>query len=342
MEKVIFDTNFIHNKDAKYFLGGRSELEKFAKVAELVFPDIVIEEIKNQKRRSLLSKKQSFLDNPFHWLSKLKKDDTNSFDIDAHINDLENNEKIKYSIIYLKDSDKALREMKQLALAYEPPFGKINKDDKKNTDKGFKDACIYFTTLEYLQTIPDKMIFVCCKDGRLKEAFGKHPNIIVIDSYDGFIQNSITRFYDDYFIEKLQSEVHPDISKEHIVDYWININENRVLLVEVEGEKYAVEVDSGEIVAFEKVAAYSEAIDDLINSGAFAATHSAIEALNPYIHFLSDDEILKILAAANSNNQISLIIGNEDVKQFVSTLYDRKRELLPTEIAASIKNRLEE
>ena len=61
MEKVIFDTNSVRNTEPKQFLGGRSELEKFAKVAELVFPDIVIEEIKNQKRRNLESKKDSFL-----------------------------------------------------------------------------------------------------------------------------------------------------------------------------------------------------------------------------------------------------------------------------------------
>ena len=336
MEKVIFDTNFIRNTEAKHFLGGRSDLEKFVKVAELVFPDIVIEEIKNQKRRNLESKKNSFLKNPFHWLRKLDQDETKSFDIESHITELETNETLNYSVIKLTDYS-VLEQMKELALKKLPPF-----EAGDNTDKGFKDACIYFTTLEYLQSIPDKMVFVCCKDGRLKEAFQKHPNIIVIDSYDGFIQNSITRFYDDYFIEKLQSEVHADISKEHIVDYWINTNENRVLLIEVDGEKYAVEVDSGEIVTFEKVAAYSEAIDRLINAGAFAITHSAIEALNPYIHFLSDDEILKILDAVNTNNQIYLIIDDEDVKQFVSRLYDKKKEILPPELAANIKNRLEE
>ena len=336
MEKVIFDTNVIRNMEARYFLGGRSELEKFAKVAELVFPDIVIEEIKNQKKKNLEKSKSSFLSNPFHWLRNLDRDDTKNFDIESHISELETNETLQYSVIKLTDYS-VLEQIKELALKKLPPF-----EAGGNTDKGFKDACIYFTTLEYLQSIPDKMIFVCCKDGRLKEAFEKHPNIIVIGSYDDFIQNSITRFCDDYFIEKLQSEVHPDINKEHIVDYWINTNENKVLLVEVDGEKYVVEVDSGEIVAFEKVAVYSGVIDNFINAGAFAATHAAIEVLNPYIHFFSDDEILEILEAADTNNQIYLIIGDEDVKQFVSILYDRKKELLPAELAASIKKRLEE
>ena len=336
MEKVIFDTNFIRNTEPKKFLGGRNELEKFAKIAELVFPDIVIEEIKAQKRKNLEKNKNSFLSNPFHWLRKLDDDETKNFDIESHLTELEEKETLEYTVIKLSDYS-VLEQMKNLALKKLPPF-----EPGENTDKGFKDACIYFTILEYLQSIPDKMVFVCCKDGRLKQAFKKHPNIIVIESFDEFIQNSITVFYDEYFIEKLKTEIHGNIIKESIIDYWFNINENRVLLIEVENERHVVEVDSGEIVAFEKVASYSKAIDTLINSGAFATTHSAIEALNPYIQFLSDDEILNISEAAHTNEQIHWIIGDEDVKQFISTLYDKKKGILPTELEAKLKNRLEE
>ena len=336
MEKVIFDTNFIRNTEPKQFLGGRSELAKFAKVAELVFPDIVIEEIKTQKRKKLEKNKNSFLSNPFHWLRKLDDDETKNFDIESHLTELEYNETLEYTVIKLSDYS-VLEQMKDLALKKLPPFAAGD-----STDKGFKDACIYFTTLEYLQSIPDKMVFVCCKDGRLKEAFKERLNIIVIESFDDFKQNSITVFYDEYFIEKLKTEVHSNIIKENIIDFWFNINENRVLLIEVEGERHVVEVDSGEIVAFEKVATYSKAIDTLINSGAFATTHSAIESLNPYIQFLSDDEILKILEAANTNDQIYRVIIHEDVKQFISNLYDKKKGILPTALEADIKNRLEE
>ncbi|MCK5679593.1 DUF4935 domain-containing protein [bacterium] len=336
MEKVIFDTNFIRNKDPEQFLGGRSELEKFAKVAELVFPDIVIEEIKNQKRRNLESKKDSFLKNPFHWLRKLDHDETKNFDIESHLTELEYNETLEYSVIKLSDYS-VLEQMKELALKKLPPF-----DAGDNTDKGFKDACMYFSTLEYLQTIPDKLVFVCCKDGRLKEAFKKHPNIIVIESFDEFIQNSITVFYDDYFIEKLKTEIHCDISKESIIDYWVNINDNRVLLIEIEDKKTAVEVDAGEIVAFEKIDTYSKSIKSLIDTGSFATTHSVIEKLNPYLHFLSDDEILKIFNACLDNGQIWMIMTDEDVKQFISTLYHSKKGILPTELRAKMQLRLEE
>lgn len=335
MEKVIFDTNFIRNTEPKQFLGGRSELEKFAKVAELVFPDIVIEEIKNQKRRSLEKNKTSFLGNPFHWLRKLDDDETKNFDIESHLTELEDKETLEYTVIKLSDYS-VLEQMKELALKKLPPF-----EMGDSTDKGFKDACIYFTTLEYLQSIPDKLVFVCCKDSRLKEAFEKHPNVIAIGSFDEFIQNSITTFYDDYFIEKLKSEIHGDISKESIVDYWININDNRILLIEIEDEKTAVEVDAGEIVAFEKVDAYSKTIKSLIDTGSFAITHFVIEKLNPYLHFLSDNEILKIFNASLENDQIRIIITDGDVKQFISTLYHRKKGILPAELRVKLKRRLE-
>lgn len=334
MEKVIFDTNFIRNTEPKKFLGSRSELEKFVKVAEIVFPDLVIEEMKHQKRRSLTGKKQSFLDNPFHWLKNLDVDETKSFDIEAHIASLEKDEKLKFDVIKLTDYS-VLEKMKELALRKLPPF-----EAGDNTDKGFKDAYIYFTILEYLQSISDKVIFVCTKDGRLKEALEDHPSIIVVRGYDDFIRNSITEYFDDYFIEKLKIEIHADIDKESIIDYWVNINENRVLLIEVENEKTAVEVDLGEIIDYRKVGDYSTAINNLINSSSFADTHFEIDALNPYLHFLSDDQIVSILEATIDNGQIGSIISDDDVKQFISTLYEKKKGVLVPELEAAIKERL--
>ena len=135
---------------------------------------------------------------------------------------------------------------------------------------------------------------------------------------------------------------HIKLSQESIIDYWININENHVLLIEVDEEKYAVEVDSGEIVAYSNIDAYSEDINSLINSGAFTTTHSAIEVLNSYIHFLSDDEIIKIFEAAQTNEQINWFISDEDVKQFISSLYKMKKGILTSELKADIKNMLEQ
>jgi len=339
MEKIIFDTNSIRNIESKDFLGNRNELKKFEKVAEILIPEIVIEELKNQKIRHLNSKKQSFLDNPFHWLKKIDHKETKDFDIEAHIESLEIKETLKYSEIKLTDYS-ILEDIKKLALAYKPPFERITKEDKKNSDKGFKDAYIYFTILEYLQSTPDEVVFVCTIDGRLKEALEGHSNIIVVKDYEDFIKSSITRYYDEYFIEKLQTDIHSDISIDSIVNHWSSINENDVLLIDIGREQYVVEVDSGEIISNSKTEDYVIFKDKLINSESFAETHSSIDSLTPYMHFLSDNEIIQILQATINNGQIGSILSDNDVKQFISNLYTKKECILSPELRTEIASSL--
>jgi hypothetical protein len=76
-----------------------------------------------------------------------------------------------------KNND-VLPKITDLALDKKPPF-----EGGDGTDKGFKDALIYFLVLEYLQETPNKKVFVCVKDKRLKEAFNKHHNIIVVENH---------------------------------------------------------------------------------------------------------------------------------------------------------------
>ncbi|MGE3593791.1 MAG: hypothetical protein AB7G52_15035, partial [Arcobacter sp.] len=129
----------------------------------------------------------------------------------------------------------------------EPPFV---PDD--GSDKGFKDAYIYFTVLEYLEGIEDKYIFFVTNDKLLKVAFEKNPNIRVVESYDEFIQKSISVLYDDYFIAKLKSEIDAEIEEKNIIEYSINENENQILIINMADKKYIVEVDSQEIVDFKE------------------------------------------------------------------------------------------
>lgn len=327
IEKVIFDTNTIRNTEPNTFLGGRDELKKFSKVAEIIFPDIVIEELKYQKRKQLEKHKRTFLENPFHRLININQQDTENFDNEAHIAELEKNEDIKYSVIKLQDHS-ALEQIKELALKKLPPF---EKDE--GIDKGFKDAYIYFTILEYLQTIPDKYIFVCTKDGRLKEALQRHPNIKVIKDFEDFRKESVSSFYDEYFINKLKESVHPNITASNIIDYWVNINGNQILLIEVEDEKFVVEVEQREIISFENTKNYN--VNNLINSGSYAMTHSAVASLSPYKNYFSDEEIINIFEAIEKNSQI---IPDEDVQQFISDLYEPKKHIVNEELKTQIEN----
>ena len=333
-EKVIFDTNTLRNTEPKNFLGGREELQKFSKVAEIIFPDIVIEELKYQKRKNLERHKKSFLENPFHWLKNLNQEETQSFDNEAHIEDLEVKEEIRYSVIKLSNYS-VLEKMKELALKKQPPF-----EEADNTDKGFKDAYIYFTILEYLQTIPDKYVFVCTKDGRLKMALEKHPNIKVVVGFEEFRKESISSFYDEYFIEKIQEVINLKITEKNITGFWVNINKNQVLLVELNDEKFVIEVDSGEIINNINRNEYADHLDDFIKSGAFASTHRAIADLESYKNYFSDGDIVNIMQAAIENGQISSIIDDDDVRQFIGDLFVAKKDILERELRESLEQLL--
>ncbi|MDP3465477.1 MAG: PIN domain-containing protein [Sulfuricurvum sp.] len=241
-EKVIFDTNFLLEKRLKNFFSKQEQLEKFSKVADIIIPDMVLRELKEKYKRTFEKEKEQFLKMS---LPNVLFHNTESVKIDASLNELLNLEKINFEVIDLKDS-KYLFQMKELALKKEPPF--VSDD---GSDKGFKDAYIYFTVLEYLENIADKYIFFVTNDKLFKVAFEKFPNVRVIESYDEFIKKSISVLYDDYFIEKLKIEIDNDIEKEHIIDYLIDFNENQILSIHTNGKQYVVEVDSGEIISYD-------------------------------------------------------------------------------------------
>jgi rRNA-processing protein FCF1 len=334
-EKVIFDTNIVHNTDANKFFGGRVELESFLQDADIVIPETVIQEIKRQKRIKLVSNKDKFLTNPFHKLIGVDENVTKTFSIEDYIQKLMDDEEIPFEIIDLKDNN-VLPQIKELAIHKQAPF-----ESGENTDKGFKDALIYFSVLEYLQEIPNKNVFVCAKDGRLKEALNQHQNIIVIESYKEFKQKSVSQFFSDYFIEKVNIELDVEITKENIVEYWHNIDDNQNVLIKTEDKDYIIEVDSGEIVSSSSPELYSSNIEQLILSENFGTTHNTIEELTPYVNYLSDDEILRILNASYTNEQIKWIIEDDDVKEFIGTLYKSKSELVENDVATFLKENFE-
>lgn len=321
-EKVIFDTNTIRNTEINTFFGGRKELELFVQDADIIIPFTVVEEIKRQKRVSLLSKKDSFLSNPFHKLSGISEEDTKSFDIDSHIQKLIDEETIPFDVIDLK-SNEVLPLIKELALLKKAPF-----EPSDNTDKGFKDALIYFSVLEYLQEIPNKYVFVCAKDNLLGEAFKNNPNVFVIKDYNEFKQHSISQFFDDYFIEKVNEGLGITITKESIKEYWYNINDNKVVLIEFEGQEYVIETDSGEIINSCKRSEYADEIENLINSPNFNSTDRSVENLLDYSNYFSSEEILKILDASYNNSQINWIINKHQIKELIGPLYIAKKEFI--------------
>lgn len=322
LEKVIFDTNTIRNTEPKTFLWWREELKKFNKVSEIIIPDIVIEEIKKQKLRSLKKHKDSFLKNPFHFLKKLSESETKDFDNEVHVNELEKNEQIKFTIIKLSDYS-VIEKMKVLATSYYPPFNKVNDDDKNNSDKWFKDAYIYFTVLEYVQKKSDEYVFFYTKDPRLAQAFNNNSNIKVIKNFEEFEDQTTWYFKKDYFIEKLK-EILPE-EFDSIWDIMYNVNNNWLVTVFTEDiDTYYVEVDfsTKEIIDFARKWDFIDYINDLINSKNFNNTDVNILNLHKYIQYLTDKEIELLIKASINNNQIYWIADKEYIKDFFTILYN--------------------
>lgn len=335
-EKIIFDTNKIRNSEPDSFLGGKDELKKFMSVSDIVLPDIVLDEVRYQKKRSLKSNRDNFLKNPFHFLLRLEKETTKNFDSDSYLKTLEQDEEIIYSTIELKDYS-VLREMRNLAIKKLPPFQKGD-----NTDKGFKDAYIYFTILEYLDSVTDKYIFVCTDDGLLKEALSQHSRIRIIKNFEEFSKESISSLYDDYFIEKLNQEFAPFeyITKNDLKDFWFSINENHILMVKVDGHLYVVEIDSGEIIGYKLENEYGNLISNFISSSDWGNTHTVAKTLKEYIKYLSPTDATDLVQALFDNDQISGTF-HHGVRDFYWELFDLAKNTLPYKLQKKLSDVLE-
>jgi len=324
--KVIFDTNFLRDIHPRYFFGNRTELKKFEKVAEIIVPDIVLGEIENQIRRNLENKKKSFLENPFHWLKNLDENETKKFDTESHILELKSSEDIKFTEIKIADFS-VLEKMKVLALKKQAPF-----EAGENTDKGFKDAYIYFTILEFLQKTTDKEIFVCTDDARLKEALKKHLNIIPISSYEEFGQNIISNYQDAYFIQTLSDKLGVVVLPENIIGLWRNINDDIILHIKSSSYNFVVEISERTVVSFVSKGEYDIRI--FTDSDNYRNTHNAVLILDDYKRFFSLSDINNILEATVINSQI---IPDEDVRQFISEIFEPKKDVLSLELKEQIE-----
>ncbi len=328
LEKVIFDTNRLYNsKLTTFFAKNVCWLESFHKSSEIIIPTIVLEELRNKYKRDFQEGKEKFFQN---MLSNILSHNAETIDIDDKIQKLLDTETITFSQIELTNMN-VLSEMIELALKKEPPF-----EAWKGTDKWFKDACLYFTILEYLNTLSDKYIFVCTCDWRLKEALEKHKNIIVVEDFKEFESKSTWYFKEKYFIDKL-NEILPH-TVDSIWDIQYNINDNWLItIITNDIDTYRVEVDfsTKEIIDFVRKWDFNDLINWLISSDNFSDTHSIIKQLMWFINYITDDEIISLYNALFTNSQIRWAFWYS-VKEFYLKLYENKTDLFDDEMKNKI------
>jgi hypothetical protein len=318
-EKVIFDTNSLFNRKATSFLGNNADFSKFANVTDIIIPGIVLDELEAKYKRQFEDEKEKYLKT---LLPSIMQSDIKKVDFDVRLEELKKSETINYEVIELTDFS-VLSKMRELAVNKLPPF-----EPGDNTDKGFKDAYIYFTILEYIQTIPDNKVFVCVKDTRFKEALKQNPRIIPIESFKEFMKYRISQYTSDYFISKLNQELGLSVVKTDVLDCWTNVDENTCLLIQLEEDQYVIQVDSGEIIDYKNKNEYRDSIESFVNSDSYRTTRIMVGKLKECVNFLSDDEISQLLEAVIDNSQIRHIVKDDINRQFVGDMLEKKKSIL--------------
>lgn len=79
------------------------------------------------------------------------------------------------------------------------------------------------------------------------------------------------------------------------------------------------------------------AIESFVASSSFAQTHAAVSELAPLVKELTAEEAIAVLNAATENSQISSIIGDQDVFDFVKSLYSQHIFETPTSLDVKLE-----
>lgn len=338
-KKIIFDSNFLLNKKCNSFFAKLEELSNFARYWDIIIPDIVIWELEEKYKRLFLTEKEKFIKTLLHSLLNHNIDTIN---VEEKIQDLKDSNPISYQTITIIDYS-ILENIKSLALKKEAPF-----EEWEWTDKGFKDAYIYFAILEYLQSNTNEEIFVCTNDWRLTQALERHPEIKIIKDFNEFQESTL--LITDYLIEKIKEEVsNNELEESDVISTRENINWNYIIEI-WNLPTYLIEVEKGDIIDWttdddlyiEDWNLYDRynLIEFFKETSSFGETHHWVSILHPIIKYLSFWEMKEILEAVISNYQINRIIHDEDVKQFIWDIFNFIKDRLSNELKEWIENLL--
>lgn len=256
-DAVFVDTNQLRREGAEGFFGNVAALEQLARVADLHIPSIVIEEIKWQKRRKLKSDLDKFKSNYF-----FQRVQADAGAMEAHIEERieelyqEAAAEIEFIECPLVEDILHLPHLQDLSLQKLAPFD-------LSGDKGFKDACIYLTISQFLETTDDE-VFLLSNDSLLGEAFAENPRVHVLKSADEFFDNRSSYFKEDYFLQRVSGAFNEEyqedgmnISLEARDIFSVNMNEEDEWIVSVQSEaaSFVAVVDfySREVIEFRNV-----------------------------------------------------------------------------------------
>lgn len=222
------DTNYLHLRNFKDYskfelhnkyidVQGRIERMDVTSLFKILIPEIVFEELKQQQ----LAK----FNEDFNDLDSLSYKFNNSnnfniklpekFDYEGYLNQKISEYKSRNSIetIKLKNDKDTFNKIINKSIFKLPPF----EGKSKQSDKGFKDALIWETILEFAQNNPGQYYFLTADKGfkkELKKEFNelcKNSNIELMSSAD---LNEINQIIDNSSEEKINKEKYEKIERD--------------------------------------------------------------------------------------------------------------------------------
>lgn len=286
--KVIVDTNCTRNEKAlNVLLGNREELTQISELAKIIIPDIVIDELIQQKRSVFENAKEALLGNVVLKHIKTGTLNTNDLEFDSFEKRLRTDQSIPYEIISISDAAVAFNKARELAVGHSAPFEKSN-------DKGFKDTCIALTIEEYLQQFsPEARVFFYSKDARLIEFFEDNEMIIPIKSFDD-LKGKLN----------IKGHANEAVPSEEIKSA---------------SEAHSIEIKEPTVAERSKRALLTE----FRNTRSFAETHRVIEILKHNRRAFDEDDYCDILRSACNNEQIYRILEDDDVAEFMLPVFEK-------------------
>lgn len=310
---IIFDTNAVRHTGLREFFRSRELLRQLEPDAEFYIPELVLDEIKRQKKRKFEESKKQLMGNDLVKAFAPDLLQIESIDIDSHIDTMQLNETFEFQTIPCVHGE-IVDRFRSMAILNQAPF---NKD----SDKGFKDACIYVSVLNYLESLQNRSVFFLGNDGRLKEAFDAHPTVVrFVNTIESYHRKSSRFLMDDYFFGVLSEKLESEITAEDIGNKWRNNADNWIIEVIKSESTHLVEIESREVISAIEEDNLEGKVSALASSGSFSRTHSAVSDLIDLVPFLSPQHIESLNQAAEDNRQVGGIITDSDVEELFDAL----------------------
>lgn len=317
---VIFDTNACHSRrETQSFFGYRPIMTEIASRAEILLPQVVVNELIQQNAEGTLENIEALKSNSL--LTELGFDIKllESVDGDKHAMKIYENEAIAHKVVRVEKPEEAYRKIEKWSVAGSPPFNERKKDGKNNSDKGIKDAIVACTVDEILAADKYDIYYLACRDTRLKDYFRDNKRIACL-SPEEILDELKKEFFDEYTLARTKEELNwPSIT---LKDEWININSDIVGLFEYEEYEIAVIFDkaSKEILETRDLLLIDRG-EVLQISGSFSSTHDVVAKITDSLIYYSFDDLMKIRSALISNDQVYGIGTDDDIKALAEQIY---------------------